>query len=56
MAATFTKDRQATTYLTPRMLERLDRYAESREMQRAEAIRRLIEEGIERFEANLTAE
>jgi predicted DNA-binding protein len=51
MALTFTKDRQASTYLTPGMLERLDRYAAAHEMPRAEAIRRLIEEGVIRFES-----
>jgi metal-responsive CopG/Arc/MetJ family transcriptional regulator len=56
MALTFAKDRQATTYLTPRMLERLDAWAVAHEMQRAEAIRRLLEKGLDDYDAQQKSE
>lgn len=51
MGRTFVKDKQATTYLTPRMLERLDKWAADHEMQRAEAIRRLLELALDEAES-----
>ena len=48
--APYAKTEQALTTLTRRMMGRLDEYARHREISRAEAIRRFIEEGLDRAE------